>query len=1371
MSITNRPYAGTWNPQGRRFVKYTPDCLVYFNGDTSLPGCGKCSGRIDLQQFIINVSVDSGVQPGASSATVSLSIPREFGASLFRDNNFILQMGLEVHIYMRGYFPQKNLYNAEEPRGGMGSNLNLSEAVIYPYYHVFHGVVINVNTDYGGGFYNANITCGSMLHFWQYQPITTNAAFFGARPENSKMRSSLVGHNYTAMTPFSIIYSLYRDTMGSPAGVNFTFGQKTNIAASNPVNPDQSLFSVAQLYWERRFATRINNLRLYGASGTLFNSAQQAFISKLSTRQVERIVANQYKDRNSWPDDPKNPFYAAIALDLIRYSSDGKLVKPLDVSLLGRSAEPDQGRRNSLGINVAAIQAYVSDIGAYGNVNLFESTYENKLDIANRVAQVTGFEFFQDVDGDFVFKPPFYNLDTSSSRVYQVKPIDTISFATSEKEPQVTYMKAKGNAFKNQIVGAGLENEYGPSGSYYDYRLIAKYGWRPGSFETAYLNNGREIFWAAVNRMDLMNASINSATASIPLRPELRPGMPVYIEDEDCYYYLNGFSHSFQFGGQCTTSLTLEARRAKFYAPGDPRKSGVDSIDLSNMNLPKKALTVVDESGQGRDVGFPNVVMALDPTQVNPLFYIVGSDLENVSTKQFRENIINTLRASQGIQLDVSDNIPLVKDVFKDGRFVVQVDENNTIRLQGVGENNSPDRDIVLSQNDFRVAANRYERRRQNFLSKKGSIESDIEKLSRRLDAADKIADKARRDKRIESLNKQIEEKRKALQGAINKRQEQNNDKSIQAMLAIIASARQAYYDKNPSEIPNMNSTASLLDLLSSKKSAFNNSQIPGVYRYYSSSHPDPENQGQRILTMSESSGTPAQAGAIQRLDEPITNKGFIPNPSRRVGGIQPEAEFGQLKVNHGFNVLSPGKISNTKRVATRDITTLTFVQHRYDTNTVRTVLTPESTIQIPLKGLQREFKTLFSSIYKLSGAGNDITLGELWGGKVDQINEDLQTQLQSVLSIFLDTTYQSFLADPFYTYATSDVAGRNRTLGSIRGRSLKNRTNKVISYLSSNFANIIAKGYNALLNDIKVTFDSPNNIASTDSPQFIQRRDAAYESFNNSWNDLMLSSLGKLINIKKKTTRGTRRGNRKDVIYSPVFPVSDHKGYEVVGSYRYGRGLSIEPGGTFERLINDDDPLRFQDLSDVENLIQSLFLETIRTDEGVETTVRSNLSLQEKAKFASQLSAKDANGNPILLEDNAAATSPEATQFDVRFSNWIETIVNSSDKITVANAAFSLADLNSFTSQQICECRANEADIALPAFGLDAFLTIAPDSDRVAEYARDQAAAQEPDWKSSQDAMRGTVFDEDNRSLVDELEAYQRSFPNQYTGAFEGDN
>ena len=49
MGLEARPYIGTWKLNGQQLVQHTPDALVYLNGDTSLPGCAKCSGKIDIQ--------------------------------------------------------------------------------------------------------------------------------------------------------------------------------------------------------------------------------------------------------------------------------------------------------------------------------------------------------------------------------------------------------------------------------------------------------------------------------------------------------------------------------------------------------------------------------------------------------------------------------------------------------------------------------------------------------------------------------------------------------------------------------------------------------------------------------------------------------------------------------------------------------------------------------------------------------------------------------------------------------------------------------------------------------------------------------------------------------------------------------------------------------------------------------------------------------------------------------------------------------------------------------------------------------------------------------------------------------------------------
>jgi len=265
-------------------------------------------------------------------------------------------------------------------------------------------------------------------------------------------------------------------------------------------------------------------------------------------------------------------------------------------------------------------------------VNLFESTYESKLDIATSVTGVTGYEFYQDVDGDLVFKPPLFNLDTSSSRVYRIEPIDIISISFTETEPEATYIIIKGGAFQN-TRGLVDESEWGTRSTYVDYKLVAQYGWRESSIESTYYNNAKSAFFFGISQLDRINAGVNACSITIPLRPEIRPGYPVYIPHIDCYYYVQSISHAFNFGGQCTTTLSLTARRRKFIPPGDNSGASVGAdlpqVQLDKTNMSPRPLQVLDNSGIPRLIGFPNVVMALDPMHINPMFYSYGFGAES----------------------------------------------------------------------------------------------------------------------------------------------------------------------------------------------------------------------------------------------------------------------------------------------------------------------------------------------------------------------------------------------------------------------------------------------------------------------------------------------------------------------------------------------------------------------------------------------------------------------------------------------------------------------------------------------------------------------------------------------------------------------
>ena len=265
MGLENRPYVGTWQLNNKKVIKHTPDALVYVNGDLAVPGCSTCNGKIDLQPFITSVSVDPSTE-GPSTATISMHVPFHMGDSFFRDGRFILHPGLEVHIYFRGFFPVKGILSDTPPQDT--GDVNFQNSVMYPYYMVFHGVMTEVNYEYSGGEHTATISCADMLHFWQYQIISTQGSLFGARPDNSKVRMNLIGHNLTGMSAYAIIYTLFRDVGGAAGGVAFALSNETNAAARSGVTAD-SLFTLNLLYWQQRFAQSMTSLRMYGADGIM----------------------------------------------------------------------------------------------------------------------------------------------------------------------------------------------------------------------------------------------------------------------------------------------------------------------------------------------------------------------------------------------------------------------------------------------------------------------------------------------------------------------------------------------------------------------------------------------------------------------------------------------------------------------------------------------------------------------------------------------------------------------------------------------------------------------------------------------------------------------------------------------------------------------------------------------------------------------------------------------------------------------------------------------------------------------------------------------------------------------------------------------
>lgn len=904
MAIVDRPYAGNWQPNKRTIVQYTPDALVYINGDTALPGCQTCHHNIDIQQFVTSISVDCGVEPGASNATISMSIPRFYGDSLFRDGNFLIKTALEVHLYARGYFPMKGLTTPNARVGGV----DLADVPQYPYYPLFHGVVTSVTHEYSGGYYSASLTCNGMLHFWQHMKISTNGSYFGARPQNSRVRTTLTGHPYTGRTPYAIIYDLYRDTTGAAAGVGFALQSRTNFSAVSSTTRD-SVYSLAMRYWERRFRDRIYGLRMHGASGQMFTASQQAYLSQLRTSsQAGRFIAANLDQRVQGRD----PYALDRGLLLgLADRENGRVLRQPDLDLL-----PDSGNR--AGLNVTQMQAFTRDIGAYGQVNLFESTYESKLDVATQVTNVTGYEFYQDVDGDLVFKPPLYNLDTSSSRVYRIEPIDIISISFTENEPEATYIIVKAGPFAN-TTGLVDEAEFGVRSVYVDYKLVAQYGWREQSIETQYFSNAQSAFFAGVGQLDRTNAASNSCSITIPMRPEIRPGYPVYIPHMDCYYYVQSISHAFSFGSQCTTTLNLIARRRKFFAPGTPSvnsgEHGVDTIDLANTALPPKPLQALSSEGVPRLLGFPNVVMALDTQHINPQFFVYGFQVEDSvlssgSTTQrtanrelFLNSFVQTL-VSNGL-LGLSSSQRPTADPMR-GPWTIQRDGFSTISLTrsqlltALGN-------FISVRDSARSALPRIRARESTLRAEletlravenpsaaqtarmNNAIPAELARLAQDTNNLQaNFRPQGESSSTIEGIREDLRNTTEALQRTHrpgNRRLTPADIEQVAVFSYLINQARPqtpgpGFQDTSRDPTGTINESANILDLLNDRKASMS-VNLPGYYRYFSASHPDETQQGYEDIDASSTStegDTSTAPGSPSAGDGGTSGTGTRPN-------------------------------------------------------------------------------------------------------------------------------------------------------------------------------------------------------------------------------------------------------------------------------------------------------------------------------------------------------------------------------------------------------------------------------------------------------------------------------------------------------------
>jgi hypothetical protein len=244
----------------------------------------------------------------------------------------------------------------------------------------------------------------------------------------------------------------------------------------------------------------------------------------------------------------------------------------------------------------------------------------------------------------------------------------------------------------------------------------------------------------------------------------------------------------------------------------------------------------------------------------------------------------------------------------------------------------------------------------------------------------------------------------------------------------------------------------------------------------------------------------------------------------------------------------------------------------------------------------------------------------------------------------------------------------------------------------------------------------------------------------------------------------GTKKAATKKMVETPVFPVSDSLGYEVIGSYAYGRDAGIADDGVLDQALNADP------LSAIDQGVIERYVDALRQWQGHEQggTGSDAYTSYQNAK-ANLVTALEATyGNQGLIDAGILREDPNG-KLGYHLENFFADQRDSINKLPVANAAYSLADLNFHLNRNdISDIKPMEAGILMEAMSTD-FATVLESQDigvaetyaeldgieDMSEPERMQALAiakKRADWEDFQRNIRGKASEVPQRSTLDAI-------------------
>lgn len=528
--------------QEREVIKTAPDIVVFIDGLPYLvnlfvndPRTGNQTTLVNFNDHVTSFNATYDVDAMVPNCSIQLQVPN-YEKYLYQmpGGNNLLQTMAQVQVYAKGYYLAS----------GTGDTV---------YRRVFKGVTSHIGYNDNGKTLEISIQCQGIMYL--LERMQTNVHPSANTSNLTGVSQTVWQYKYGNGNCFEVLAQVFLDALRS------------------------DMFQIGSLYNGSMYQNGTGSNPFWQAVNRGYMAKWQAIL----TNMVKDVhIFGPYKDFGSKVVMKKSP--ANGSADKNKQSSA--------VSKVSTQSEKDL---------VSEYQTYYGNISYYTpfrNITALDTKNNvivNRLDIIREVVQKMDYEAYQDVDGKIIIKPPLYNLDVvdlgvrtkqtqtnpNSSHNSLSAPETTIYetnnpfvvylseiLTEQETEDQAAIRRTRttvcGNVLRN--LGNDYDNFYKQVGEYIDISKIAKFGLREEPlYEVPWIDQGDKftLFAHAAAETARANRGYRTYTFSIPMRPELKIGFPVYIPHKDMYAYIKNISLNFSIGGTATMTVTCDSIRRR----------------------------------------------------------------------------------------------------------------------------------------------------------------------------------------------------------------------------------------------------------------------------------------------------------------------------------------------------------------------------------------------------------------------------------------------------------------------------------------------------------------------------------------------------------------------------------------------------------------------------------------------------------------------------------------------------------------------------------------------------------------------------------------------------------------------------------------